>query len=195
MGLVVRAISPGVPPSPNSKPINIPLFELTQEEEPLEFTKEELPDFFKFGDTGLISYERFLVIATLLALPESEVTVAYYMCSGSEFKTEKLRSTGLNVHNFDFIMQRNIVINGRGYSREETLMKYLFGEDLSKTITLDEFSKFHRDLRDQVEKIKFYLLSDRLDPNGDPLMLVHSIKPYSNLFTGRSLLLLKVLQH
>ena len=92
----MRAITPGVPPSPNSRPINIPIFE--KKNAPLTFSKEEMPDFFKFGpdDTGLISYARFLVIVTLLALPAAELPVAYRMCAGEDFRNARYRGSGLN---------------------------------------------------------------------------------------------------
>ena len=167
---LVRAISPGVPPSPNSKPINIPLFE--SHESALEFTAQEMPEFFKFGDSGLIPYERFLVIVTLLSLPEAEVPVAYHMCAGTHFKNAKLRSQGLNAANFKFIMSRNIRVGGQGYTGEEddALMMHLFGEDLKKNLSLEEFQRFHSRLHDEVEKLQYYLLSDRMDAAGEPLM-------------------------
>jgi len=169
----VRAISPGVPPSPNSRPINVPIFEASTND--LVFTKEELPDFFKFGkhDSGLISYERFLVIVTLLALPAAEVPVAYRMCAGEEFNNKKFRGTDLNVHNFDFIMQRNIKIRGQGYTTDHEpgdLVHYLFGDDLKRTLSFQEFRDFHLALRDEVERLQYYLLSDKLDAEGNAMM-------------------------
>ncbi|GBG30728.1 Calcium uptake protein 1, mitochondrial [Hondaea fermentalgiana] len=170
---LVRAISPGVPPSPNSRPINIPIFE--KDNDKLEFTKDEMPDFFRFGDddSGLISYPRFLVIVTLLALPAAEIPVAFGMCAGEDFKNVQLRGTGLNVHNFHFIMERNIKIRGQGYTTKHeppSITHYLFGPDLKRTLTFEEFRDFHLELRDNVQHMQYFLLSDGLDGDGEATM-------------------------
>jgi len=170
---LVRAISPGVPPSENSKPINIPMFEKRPGE--LEFSKQAMPDFFKFGpdDPGLIAYPRFLVIVTLFALPAAEIPVAYGMCAGEDFKRVQLRGTDLNIHNFHFIMERNIKIRGQGYTTDHkppSIAHFLFGPDLKRTLTFEEFRDFHLKLRDNIEKMQYFLLSDELGENEEPIM-------------------------
>lgn len=168
---MVRAMTPGVPPSPNSRPINIPMFESPREEPP---SKEELPDFFKFGpgDSGLISFQRFLVIVTLLALPAAELAVAYRMCGSSDFRNVELRAKGLKVANFDFMLERNVKVQGQGYSTDHDkgdIVFYLFGDALDRTLSFEEFRGFHSDLRENVERMQYFLLSDKL-VGGEPSM-------------------------
>eukprot|EP00512_Aurantiochytrium_limacinum_P005350 CAMPEP_0171517146 /NCGR_PEP_ID=MMETSP0959-20130129/4489_1 /TAXON_ID=87120 /ORGANISM="Aurantiochytrium limacinum, Strain ATCCMYA-1381" /LENGTH=435 /DNA_ID=CAMNT_0012056053 /DNA_START=500 /DNA_END=1807 /DNA_ORIENTATION=+ len=170
---LVRAITPGVPPSPNSRPINIPMFE--KHNDSLEFTKDEMPDFFRFGedDSGLISYSRFLVIVTLLALPAAEIPVAFGMCAGEDFRNVQLRGTGLNVHNFHFVMERNIKIRGQGYTRDHeapSIAHFLFGPNLERTLSFTQFRDFHLKLRDNVQHMQYYLLSDGMDDAGQATM-------------------------
>lgn len=74
----MRAITPGVPPSPNSTPLNIPLADKSSEEL-RTFSSHEIPDFFRFGgfSNGLIDYQLFLVLVTLHAIPHAELPVAF----------------------------------------------------------------------------------------------------------------------
>ena len=87
----VRAITPGAPPSAKARPINIPTFEQDTVE---ELDDKEVPEFFKFreGDSGLISFGRFLIFLTLVSIPVSELAVAYHMSCGKDFKNLSLRT-------------------------------------------------------------------------------------------------------
>lgn len=181
---LVRAITPGVPPCPTQKPINVPLFEA--DEKTILLKKREIPPFFKFveGDNGLVSYGRFLVIITLISIPEHELDTAYHMSCGEDFKDQTLVSSGMTVRNFDFIMTRNIKVRGRGYDAsthsQTSILRRLFGPNLDKTLSLEEFKSFIAQLRREILKLEFLLLSDggggidveSEDPDDRPTMSV-----------------------
>jgi len=60
-------------------------------------------------------------------------------------------------------MQRNIKIRGQGYEtdhQEGDIVYKLFGSNLNKELSFDEFKEFHQTLRDEVVKLQYYLLSD-----------------------------------
>jgi hypothetical protein len=165
---MVRAMTPGVPPSPVSKPINIPLFESDPEQLRRDLTKIEVPEFFKFGseeDLGLVSYGRFLIFLTLLSIPSEQLHVAYHMSCGRNFKNPELRADGMRSFNLDFIMSRHIKTRDHGYQAtahsRTSIHRHLFGKDLERTMSFDDFQKMHADLKREVLKLEYYLLSDR----------------------------------
>ena len=165
---MVRAITPGVPPSPMSKPINIPLFESDPTKLRRELSPVEVPEFFKFGskeDLGLVSYGRFLIFLTLLSIPSEQLSMAYHMSCGRNFKHPELRADGLRCSNLDFIISRHVKTRDHGYQAgthsQTSIHRHLFGKDLEKTLSFDEFQKFHSDLKQEVLKLEYYLLSDR----------------------------------
>jgi hypothetical protein len=164
----VRAITPGVPPSPTTKPINIPIFEssLTQLRE--ELTEIEVPQFFRFfgstADMGLISYGRFIVFTVLLAIPSEQIDVLFHMSTGPNFRRVELRSEGLTAKNFDYILTHSIKARNQGYDPSKhsktSILRHLFGENMDKILTLQDFKQFHSQLKHEVLKLEYYLLSD-----------------------------------
>jgi hypothetical protein len=168
---MVRAITPGVPPSPISKPINIPLFESDPDKLKHELGPMEVPEFFRFGsdeELGIISYGRFLIFVTLLSIPSEQLSVAYHMSCGRNFKRHpELRADGLRYSNMNFILSRHNKTRDQGYQAihhsRTSILRHLFGKDLEKTLTFEEFEKFHSDLKREVLKLEYYLLSDGRD--------------------------------
>ena len=165
---MVRAMTPGVPPSPSSKPINIPLFESDPEQLRRELSEVEVPEFFKFGsseDLGLVSYGRFLIFLTLLSIPSEHLHVAYHMSCGRNFKNPELRSDGLRSTNLDFIIARHIKTRDHGYQSSNhsktSINRRFFGPGLDRIMTFEEFQQLHRDLKHEVTKLEYFLLSDR----------------------------------
>ena len=165
---MVRAITPGVPPSPMSKPINIPLFETDPKDLREQLGSMEVPEFFRFGseeDLGIVSYGRFLIFVTLLSIPSEQLGMAYHMSCGRNFRLPELRADGLKSSNLDFILSRHIKSRDHGYQAahhsKTSILRHLFGQDLEKTLSFEEFEKFHSDLKSEVLKLEYYLLSDR----------------------------------
>jgi len=159
---MVRAITPGVPPSPISKPINIPLFESDPEQLRNELTSIEVPEFFRFGseeDLGLVSYGRFLIFVTLLSIPSEQLSVAYHMSCGRNFRNPQLRADGLRWSNIDFILESHIKTRDQGYQvsthSKTSIHRHLFGPNLEKTMSFEEFSNFHSDLKREVLKLEY----------------------------------------
>ena len=172
---MARALTPGVAPSLSAKPINVPLFELEEEELQRRLAEQEegtakIPPFFKFGeeDLGLISFGRFLVFLTLMAIPTKEVDLAYHMASGRSFNTPELaKSDEMTADNFDFIMQRNIRVRGQGYDpsrhSKHSIVRHLFGQNLDGSMSLDEFRALHAALKKETLLLEHWLLSDAVD--------------------------------
>ena len=165
---MVRAITPGVPPSPVSKPINVPLFESDPEQLREELTPQEVPEFFKFGskeDLGILSYGRFLVILTLLSIPSEQLSVVYHMSCGRNFRNPELRGDGLQASNLDFILSKHVKVRGQGYQpgyhSKTSILRHFFGSNLEKTMSFEEFQKLHSDLKHEVLKLEYFLLSDK----------------------------------
>jgi len=163
----VRAITPGAPPSPMSKPINIPLFE----NDPAALRKlsaQEVPPFFKFmppDDLGLISFGRFLILLAVMAVPSEQLDVLYYMNSGPHFRNPALRSDGITLRNFDHILASHIKTRQQGYDpsarhSSTSILRYLFGPNLDRSLSLESLRVFHHDLRREVVKLEYFLLGD-----------------------------------
>jgi len=151
-----------------SKPINIPLFESDPEDLRRQLDEIEVPSFFKFGseeDLGLVSYGRFLIFVTLLSIPSEQLSVAYHMSCGRNFKHPELRADGLKYTNLDFILSRHVKTRDHGYlpghHSKTSLLRHLFGQDLERTMSFEEFQQLHSDLKREVLKLEYYLLSDR----------------------------------
>lgn len=164
---MVRAITPGVPPSPMNKPINIPLFESSPEELKDRLTLVEVPEFFHFGgtqDLGLVSFGRFLIFLTLLSIPREQLSVLFHMSCGRNFKDPNLRGDEFRCSNLDFILSKHIKVRDQdydeGYHSETSLLQHMFGENLDKTMTFEQLQNFHSDLKREVLKLEYYLLSD-----------------------------------
>ena len=165
----VRAITPGVGPSPNAKPINIPLFETDPKLLREEITDVESPSFFRqFGTDdesrcGLIDWSLFIVLTVLLAIPSEQIDVMFHMTASPHFKKPQVRSTtGLTASNFEYLLSHSIKARNHydPTKSKASLLRYLFGEDLSKTLSLEQFRAFHQQLKREVLKLEYFLLSD-----------------------------------
>lgn len=164
---LVRAITPGVPPSPMNKPINIPMFETPAEDVRRILTEEECPDFFKFShpdDLGLISYGRFLILVALLSIPSEQLSVVYHMSCGKHFLKSELRGNGLGAKNLDFILDKHLRTRAQGYSNathsKTSIHRHLFGPDLDRELTFEEFKTLHTNLLHEALKLEYAVLSD-----------------------------------
>lgn len=164
---LVRAITPGVPPSPMNKPLNIPVFETPPEYVRKILTNEECPEFFKFNskeDLGVISYGRFLILLALLSIPSEQLAVVYHMSCGEHFRNSELRGTGLGPKNLDYILEKHLKTRSQGYSNashsKTSIHRHLFGPELDHELSFDEFKALHTDLLREVLQLEYAVLSD-----------------------------------
>ena len=183
---LVRAVTPGVPPAPNARPINIPLFE----SDPLQLREElseiESPEFFRFGsadpaECGLIDFPRFVTFVVLLATPAEQIDVMYDMVVSPHFAASELAASppaslgGLTAPLFEYLVSHSIKARNQYYSadvklqeaggpaaddRGDAMMEHLFGRDLATPLPLGRFKRFHADLSREVLRLEYYLLSD-----------------------------------
>jgi hypothetical protein len=164
---MVRAITPGVPPAPQTKPINVPLFETSLWELEQTITEQESPKFFRYGeDLGLISYGRFIFYVALLAIPARELRTCYFMSTGRSFADQALRGDGLKAENLDFILSKHVKTRTSGYDKSHSrtsIFRHIFGKDLEKSLSFEEFEALHSNLWNEVLKLEYFLLSDRTE--------------------------------
>ena len=132
-------------------------------------SEQEVPSFFKFmspEDPGLIGFGRFLILLTLWSVPTQQLPTMFFMNSGQNFKRSELRSEGITVNNLEFILTRHIKIREQGYDPNSmhsptSILRYLFGPKLDRTLSFEELSAFHAQLRREVTKLQYFLLSDK----------------------------------
>ncbi|XP_068342709.1 calcium uptake protein, mitochondrial-like [Pyrus communis] len=115
--------------------------------------------FFMLFDTdgdGLISFPEFIFFVNLLSIPESSFTIA--------FKMFDLDNSG-DIDKLEFIKVMSLM---RSQSKQNTdshrlkvsvedggLLEYFFGKDGKKSLKLERFVQFFRDLHEEILRLEF----------------------------------------
>uniref|UniRef100_A0A1J3HRX6 Calcium uptake protein 1, mitochondrial n=1 Tax=Noccaea caerulescens TaxID=107243 RepID=A0A1J3HRX6_NOCCA len=159
---LMRAIVPVFPPSESHL---VREGYLTGERNPgeLRCSPSEFFMLFDVDNDGLISFKEYIFFVTLLSIPESSFAVAFKMfdtdnngeIDKEEFKT--VMSLMRSQHR-QGIVHRDGLRTGlhmSGSVEDGGLVEYFFGKDGSKKLKHDKFTKFLKDLTDEMLRLEF----------------------------------------
>ncbi|CAA7041560.1 unnamed protein product [Microthlaspi erraticum] len=159
---LMRAIVPVFPPSESHL---VREGYLTGERNPgeLRCSPSEFFMLFDVDNDGLISFKEYIFFVTLLSIPESSFAVAFKMfdtdnngeIDKEEFKT--VMSLMRSQHRQGLVHRDGLRtgLHMSGSVEDGGLVEYFFGEDGSKKLRHDKFTKFLKDLTDEMLRLEF----------------------------------------
>jgi Ca2+-binding EF-hand superfamily protein len=117
----------------------------------------------QIGDNGLLTYDDFCFLLTVLSTPTRYVETAFKIfditgdgqLEAKEFEilTAKLSYNAGGFGSYQNTEQQRQ--NNVDRNKESGLMNYLFGKDRTRTVSKEAFFKFHKDLQDELIELEF----------------------------------------
>uniref|UniRef100_A0A2C9JTJ8 EF-hand domain-containing protein n=1 Tax=Biomphalaria glabrata TaxID=6526 RepID=A0A2C9JTJ8_BIOGL len=117
--------------------------------------------FYKFGQTGLISFSDYIFLLTVLSTPPRNFEIAFRMFDfngDGEVDSEEFSKVQEIIRNQTSVgmKHRNHSTTGSvDHGMSSALSSYFFGTDGKKKLTVSQFLEFQRQLHREINKIEF----------------------------------------
>ncbi|KAK0047978.1 calcium uptake protein 1 mitochondrial-like isoform X1 [Biomphalaria pfeifferi] len=168
----VRSITPGIKQPEGLGLDSFKKFDPTKDSlDDLDETKRQDKDaigmlepdsiFYKFGQTGLISFSDYIFLLTVLSTPPRNFEIAFRMFDfngDGEVDSEEFSKVQEIIRNQTSVgmKHRNHSTTGSvDHGMSSALSSYFFGTDGKKKLTVSQFLEFQRQLHREINKIEF----------------------------------------